>query len=79
VLYTVPQAVDQPCDALNKCKTCSGDGQCHSVQGRTYRISDFGKVAGEAGMKAEIAARGPIACGICVTKDFSQYAGGIFR
>eukprot|EP00884_Botryococcus_braunii_P006979 jgi/Botrbrau1/16282/Bobra.0066s0059.1 len=73
------QAVDQPCDAINRCKTCSGDGECRAVQGITYHISDYGKVWGEAAMKAEITARGPIACGICVTKEFGQYVGGIFR
>lgn len=29
-------------------------------------------------MKAELAARGPIACGICVTPEFEAYAGGIY-
>lgn len=28
---------------------------------------------------AEIAARGPIACGICVTPEFEAYAGGIYN
>lgn len=30
-------------------------------------------------MKAEIAGRGPIACGICVTPEFEAYAGGIYN
>ncbi len=30
-------------------------------------------------MKAEIAARGPIACGICVTPQFEAYAGGVYK
>lgn len=30
-------------------------------------------------MIAEIFARGPIACGVAVTKDFLQYNGGIFN
>ena len=30
-------------------------------------------------MKAEIAARGPIACGICVTPQFEAYAGGVYN
>mmetsp|Transcript_48133 Transcript_48133/g.125183 ORF Transcript_48133/g.125183 Transcript_48133/m.125183 type:complete len:97 (+) Transcript_48133:1535-1825(+) len=30
-------------------------------------------------MMAEIAARGPIACGMAVTKDFENYSGGIFK
>ena len=28
---------------------------------------------------AEIAARGPISCGICVTPEFEAYAGGIYN
>ena len=38
-----------------------------------------GQVAGEEAMIAEIAARGPIACGICVTPEFEAYAGGIYN
>ena len=30
-------------------------------------------------MMAEIYARGPIACGVSVTKDFAAYSGGIFN
>ncbi len=30
-------------------------------------------------MKAEMAARGPIACSLCATDEFEAYAGGIFR
>lgn len=30
-------------------------------------------------MMAEIYARGPIACGVAVTKEFLQYNGGIFN
>ena len=30
-------------------------------------------------MMAEIAARGPIACGICVTPEFEAYSGGIYN
>lgn len=30
-------------------------------------------------MMAEIAARGPIACGVCVTPQFEAYAGGIYK
>lgn len=29
-------------------------------------------------MVAEIATRGPITCGMCVTDEFEAYAGGIF-
>lgn len=38
-----------------------------------------GQVSGEHNMMAEIAARGPIVCGICVTAELEGYAGGIFQ
>ena len=44
-----------------------------------YRISEHGQVAGELKMMAEIYARGPIACGVAVTKEFLQYNSGIFN
>ena len=44
-----------------------------------YYISEHGEVASEAKMMAEIYARGPIACGVSVTKDFVEYNGGIFN
>ena len=44
-----------------------------------YSVSEFGIVRGEAAMMAEIAARGPIVCGVCVTAEFYGYAGGVFR
>lgn len=39
----------------------------------------LGQVAGQDHMMAEIAARGPISCGICVTPEFEAYAGGIYN
>lgn len=38
-----------------------------------------GQVTGEKAMIAEIAARGPIVCGICVTPELEGYAGGVFQ
>ena len=45
----------------------------------TYHVTEYGQVQGEDKMMAEIAARGPIACGLCVTPDFETYKGGIFN
>ena len=44
-----------------------------------YEISEHGQVAGEEHMLAEIFARGPIGCGVAVTKEFLAYSGGIFK
>jgi cathepsin X len=45
----------------------------------THGLEQHGTVAGEEAMLAEIFARGPIACGLCVTPEFEAYAGGIFK
>jgi hypothetical protein len=37
------------------------------------------QASGEHAIKAEIAARGPIACSLCATDEFEAYAGGVFR
>ena len=42
-------------------------------------VGSAGQVNGEEAMMAEIATRGPIACGICVTPQFEAYAGGIYK
>ncbi len=42
-------------------------------------VGPAGQVNGEEAMMAEIATRGPIACGICVTPQFEAYAGGIYK
>ena len=44
-----------------------------------YSISEHGEVKGEQNMMAEIYARGPIGCGVAVTKAFFEYSGGIFN
>ncbi|KAL3138997.1 hypothetical protein ABBQ32_005801 [Trebouxia sp. C0010 RCD-2024] len=74
------EALDRTCTAEHTCKSCSWSG-CWPIpegQYRNYHISEHGQVAGEERMKAELAARGPIACGICVTPEFEAYAGGIY-
>ena len=54
-------------------------GNCRAVKNFTrYRASEYGGVSGADGMKAEIFARGPIACGISVTEKFEKYTGGIY-
>lgn len=45
---------------------------------KLWKASQYGTVAGADRMKAEIYARGPIACGIDATNKFEAYTGGIF-
>lgn len=78
-------ARDGACDALHRCETCDPPPStkgCYAVATpavRVYGIEQHGQVAGEKEMMAEIFARGPIACGLCVTPEFEAYTGGIFR
>jgi len=44
-----------------------------------WKVSEHGTVRLAAHMKAEIFARGPIACGIDATSKFEDYTGGIFE
>jgi cathepsin X len=81
------QAEDAICDAFHRCQTCDppfgGNSKgCYGVTPparRVYRVARHGVVSGEDAMTREIAANGPIACGVCVTPEFEAYAGGIFR
>jgi len=63
------------------CKTCMGFNEsCPVVTNyQLWNISEFGGVSGEKDMKAEIYARGPIACSIDATDKLEAYTGGIFK
>eukprot|EP00483_Globobulimina_turgida_P012804 UN12828 len=71
--------------ALNICETCvpgsssTTPGVCSKVSNFTlYGLSQYGPVRGVSNMKAEIYARGPIACGVDATSKFEAYTGGVF-
>jgi len=44
-----------------------------------WTVTENGRVIGADAMKAEIYARGPIACMMDVTPEFENYTGGIFQ
>ena len=73
-------SVDTSCSALNTCRTCSTFGvECSEIdEYPNATIAEFGTVKGAANMKAEIFARGPIACGINA-EPILDYAGGVFK
>lgn len=86
----VYQARNNPHDgntSLNICYACepvSGNfwpGQCNPVpegQYPTYWVGEYGSVHGADNMKAELYARGPIACGVDATQKLEEYTGGVF-
>jgi cathepsin X len=77
------ESVDQtswaeiPCNQ-RMCRTCDTLGNCHYIEGIKYEISEYGTVLGEDQMKAEIYARGPIACLMYAhSSAFDDYKGGV--
>ena len=76
------QAKDLSCTPEWTCRNCLPMKGCAAVpEGKfeRYHISEHGQVKGEANMMAEIFARGPIGCGVCVTPEFEAYSGGVFN
>lgn len=67
----------------SQCYTCDWYGSCGFVPTEYYNlygVSEFGSVLGEEEMKAEISARGPIACLVnSESPQFNDYKGGIMR
>jgi len=75
------------CESIDVCRDCSwppppaGDDSlsgCTAVTQKPYYVSEYYKLRGADNMKAEIAANGPISCGIHVTAGFEAYTGGIY-
>ena len=61
----IAQGSGTDCSGIHRCENCSPDGNCSAVP--TYPkfgIAQYGDVLGVDAMKAEIYARGPIACGV---------------
>lgn len=72
-------ARNQRCSRKHQCFTCEPDGSCHAL--RAYErlvVSEHGALSGRLAMKAEIAARGPISCGVDATDAMDAYTGGIY-
>ena len=63
------------------CYTCNWNGACEYVRPGLYNlygVEEYGTVTGEDEMKAEIFARGPIACSLYSGhSSFYNYKGGI--
>jgi cathepsin X len=72
---------DWTCSAINTCRTCStftsNGGKCAPLDYfPNVTIGEYGRVTGADQMKAEIYARGPIACGVDAS-PILDYTGGI--
>jgi len=73
------KAEDDRCTAMNICRNCSPSGGCVPVKVfEKFEIDQYGHVDGEDKIKAEIFARGPVACGIDATQ-IENYSGGIVK
>jgi len=71
------QAKNMRCGDLSLCENCSPSGGC--VQVKKYPkigISQHGGVSSDSRIEAEIAARGPVSCGINAI-PLEDYTGGI--
>jgi len=73
-------ATDEECTPFNTCRTCKGPpghGTCSSVKNFTrFFVNEYYNIASETSMKAEIFARGPIACGMDCGPILT-YTGGV--
>ena len=72
--------IDTSPSPINTCRTCSTFG-ADCVQIDSYpnaSIAEYGVVKGADNMKAEIYARGPIACGINA-EPLVDYVGGVIK
>jgi len=86
--YTAYNLVDRDCAATDLCRDCTwpppadgedGQDSCWAVDYKKYYVSEYYKLSGVDKMKAELAANGPISCGIHATDNFeNNYDGGIY-
>lgn len=72
-------AVNQRCSRKHQCFTCEPDGSCRALQKyERLVVGEHGALSGRLAMKAEIAARGPISCGVDATDVMDAYEGGVY-
>jgi cathepsin X len=72
-------ALNQKCSKKHQCYTCTPDGACRALADYDRLVvSEHGALRGRLAMKAEIAARGPISCGIDATDAMDAYEGGVY-
>jgi cathepsin X len=68
------------CSPITKCRNCDPFEPCFIPdEYNVYQVDEFGWFHGEQEMMQEIYQRGPISCGIAVTKEMDDYTGGIFE
>jgi len=65
------------CGELSLCENCIRDKGCVKIPKYfKFRVDEYDGVSGEENMMAEIYQRGPISCGISVTKEVVDFKGG---
>ena len=68
-----------PCGEM-MCRNCDIYGNCKFINGTKHYVSEYGSLTGESAMKAEIYARGPIACSVYAHgASFEKYSSGIIQ
>jgi cathepsin X len=67
------------CSNTTICKDCDHFRCFVPDDYNIYSISEYGIVSGEENMKNEIFQRGPITCGISLTKELFKYKNGVFQ
>ncbi|KAI3384793.1 hypothetical protein SNEBB_006600 [Seison nebaliae] len=73
------QAIDQKCDKMNECGTCTHSGKCSALKKfEKYKVKNYGNVSGRERIMTEVFTNGPISCGIGVTTKLVEYQGGVF-
>eukprot|EP01017_Pseudomicrothorax_dubius_P038504 TRINITY_DN577_c0_g1_i1.p1 TRINITY_DN577_c0_g1~~TRINITY_DN577_c0_g1_i1.p1 ORF type:complete len:594 (-),score=142.68 TRINITY_DN577_c0_g1_i1:141-1922(-) len=85
--YEAKDPASFDCSPLQVCRDCSGDPHdpnplknCWAVSNyKNWYVDEYGTVSGPDNIKAEVFARGPVACEIHADDLFEDYTGGIFQ
>ena len=71
-------AKDDVCTPQTLCSDCSPLTGCSAKAPQlSFTVAEHGTAFGEHEMMTELAARGPVVCGMCVTDAFEDYTGGV--
>lgn len=79
-IYTAVDPARFECSPIQQCANCDHEHGCWAIERfPKWFVDEYGSVSGADRMKAEIYARGPIACGLMANQALEDYTGGIFE